>query len=401
VVDVVSYVSIYHDAVRSAESSSTRDAPAWRIHEIQEQDVKLGHMPLVAHSKLPTFGQLREQGHEVLSLDRAVHQDIRELHIGFLNMMPDAALRATERQFIRLVGSCNRIAQFFVYPFSLPDLQRSDETLGYIERYYSDFDALRGEGLDALIITGANVANPKLEEEAFWEPLIEVVEWASDNVASILCSCLATHALLKHVHGIDRQPLPQKRWGVYSHRVSEPGHPLLRDINTRFDVPHSRHNDISRAQLEAAGLVVLAESPEGGVHMAASPDQFRVIYMQGHPEYDANSLLKEYRRELYRYANRERDTAPPLPENYFSGDAVRLALDALEAAKHAREAGSTYDDTLEADVVGLLDNTWGDTAKAIVNNWLGLVYGVTNLDRKQQFMPGVDPDDPLSLKEKK
>ena len=358
-------------------------------------------MPLVAHSNLPTFGQLRDQGHEVLSLDRAVHQDIRELHIGFLNMMPDAALRATERQFIRLVGSCNRIAQFFVYPFSLPALERSDNTLDYIERYYSDFDSLRDVGLDALIITGANVANPKLEEEAFWEPLMEVVDWGWNNVASTLCSCLATHAVLKHFHGIDRQPLPRKHWGVYSHRVSAKYHPLLRDINTRFDVPHSRHNDISRAQLESAGLVVLAESPEDGVHMAASPDQFRVIYMQGHPEYDANSLLKEYRRELYRYANHERDTAPPLPENYFSGNAVHLALDALKAAKRARETGGTYVDTLEADVEGLLDNTWGDTAKAIVNNWLGLVYGVTNLDRKKQFMPGVDPDDPLSLKEKK
>jgi homoserine O-succinyltransferase len=357
-------------------------------------------MPLVAHSELPTFGDLRQQGHVVLSLDRAVHQDIRELHVGFLNMMPDAALRATERQFIRLVGSCNRIAQFFVYPFSLPALERSTDTQAYIDRYYSDFETLRGAGLDALIITGANVENPALENEAFWEPLIEVVDWARDNVASILCSCLATHAVLKHLHGIDREPLPRKRWGVYSHRVSATGHPLLRDINTRFDVPHSRYNDISREQLEAAGLTILAESVDGGVHMAASPDQFRVIYMQGHPEYDASSLLKEYRRELYRYAIGERDNPPPLPENYLSGEAERFALAAVEAAALAREGGATRKDTLEADVGAMLDNTWGDTAKAIINNWLGLVYGLTNLDRKQQFMPGVDPDDPLSLKEK-
>jgi homoserine O-succinyltransferase len=358
-------------------------------------------MPLVAHSALPTFSDLRKQGHDVLSLDRAVHQDIRELHIGFLNMMPDAALRATERQFIRLVGSCNRIAQFFVYPFSLPALDRSTDALAYIDRYYSDFETLRDAGLDALIITGANVANPALEQEAFWEPLIDVVDWARDNVASILCSCLATHAVLKHFHGIDREPLPRKRWGVYSHRVSATYHPLLRDINTRFDVPHSRYNDISREQLEAAGLIILAESAEGGVHMAASPDQFRVIYMQGHPEYDANSLLKEYRRELYRYANRERDTRPPLPENYLSGEAERIALAAVNAAAQARESGIAYRDTLEAHIGALLDNTWGDTAKAIINNWLGLVYGLTNLNRKQQFMPGVDPDDPLSLKEKR
>ena len=145
-------------------------------------------MPLVEHSRLPTFSRLREHGHEVLSLDRAVHQDIRELHIGFLNMMPDAALEATERQFIRLVGGCNPIAQFFVYPFSLPGLERSAETLDYIERYYSRFEDLREQGLDALIITGANVANPALDQEAFWDPLVEVVEWAQHNVASMLCS---------------------------------------------------------------------------------------------------------------------------------------------------------------------------------------------------------------------
>lgn len=358
-------------------------------------------MPLVEHSELPAFKQLRAQGHEVLSLDRAEHQDIRELHIGFLNMMPDAALLATERQFIRLVGGCNRIAQFFVYPFSLPGLPRSQSTLDYIDRYYSDFKELHDAGLDALIITGANVANPSLEEEPFWEPLIEVVDWAQENVASILCSCLATHALLKHLHGIDRQPLPDKCWGVYSHRVSAPGHPLLREINTRFDIPHSRYNDISRDQLEAAGLAVLVDSPEGGVHLAASPDQFRVIYMQGHPEYDVASLLKEYRREITRFADGTRETPPPFPEHYFDADAQKLANAHLQRALQAHQSGTVFDDTLEQDVAGMLDNTWGDTAKAVVNNWLGLVYGVTNVDRRKQFMPGIDADDPLGLKEKK
>jgi homoserine O-succinyltransferase len=348
-------------------------------------------MPLVAHSDLPTFEHLRKQGHDMLTLDRAIHQDIRELHIGFLNMMPDAALQATERQFIRLVGGCNRIAQFYVYPFSLPGLCRSEDTEQYIERYYSRFEELREEGLDALIITGANVANPDLEKEAFWTPLIEVVEWAEDNVTSVLCSCLATHALLKHFHGIERQPLPQKRWGVYSHRLSTPAHPLLREVNTRFDAPHSRYNDISREQLEAAGLVVLAESDEGGVHMAASPDQFRVIYFQGHPEYDATSLLKEYKREVKRYAAGELGKAPPFPENYFNEEAATLAARMIDAAD------SVAFEELEKQVEALLDNTWGDTARAIVNNWLGLVYQFTHLDRKQQFMPGTDPEDPLGI----
>ncbi len=348
-------------------------------------------MTLVAHSTLPTFAQLERQGHDLLSVDRAKAQDIRELHIGFLNMMPDAALQATERQFIRLVGSCNRIAQFFVYPFSLPELSRSRPTREYIEEHYSSFDDLKQHGLDALIITGANVANPQLDQEAFWDPLMEVVDWAQSNVASTLCSCLATHALLKKGHGIERQPLPSKRWGVYRHRLTDASHPLVREINTQFDVPHSRYNDISRAQLEAAGLHVLAESEEGGVHLAVSPDRARVIYFQGHPEYDRNSLLKEYKRESRRYLKGDLEMRPPFPENYFSPE-VQAIIDDAWSDPHS------VIDVVEQQIEGQLDNTWGDTAKAVFNNWLGIVYQLTNLDRQQQFMPGVDPDDPLNLK---
>jgi homoserine O-succinyltransferase len=353
-------------------------------------------MPLVEHLKLPTFSRLREQGHEVLPLDRAVHQDIRELHIGFLNMMPDAALVATERQFIRLVGNCNRIAQFYVYPFSLPGLARDRQTRDYMDQYYCKFADLQRQGLDALIITGANVSNPRLEEEAFWEPLMEVMRWADQNVTSTLCSCLATHALLRDRYGIERKPLVQKRWGVYSHRIASPGHPLLRDINTRFDVPHSRYNDISRQQLEDAGLTVLVESEAGGVHMAVSPDQFRTIYFQGHPEYDRNSLLKEYKREVLRYQAGELERLPPFPENYFTNGALQVVN------RIFAQAGGAPIDTpaaglVEGELESMLDNTWGDTAKAVVNNWLGLVYKVTNLDRNKQFMEGIDPDDPLGI----
>ncbi len=355
-------------------------------------------MPLVEHLELPTFSRLREQGHEVLPLERAVHQDIRELHIGFLNMMPDTALEATERQFIRLVGNCNRIAQFYVYPFSLPGLSRSTQTREYIERYYCKFEDLQEQGLDALIITGANISNPDLEQEPFWEPLSAVMRWADRNVASTLCSCLATHALLRYKYGIERRALPRKRWGVYSHRIASPGHPLLRDINTRFDVPHSRYNEITRQQLEDAGLTVLVESETGGVHMAVSPDQFRMIYFQGHPEYDRNSLLKEYKRELLRFLAGELEVPPPFPENYFSAEAARIAERYLEAAEQARAGGTSLPGLDEEKIENLLDNTWCDTAKALVNNWLGLVYKVTNLDRKKQFMQGIDPNDPLGIK---
>jgi homoserine O-succinyltransferase/O-acetyltransferase len=355
-------------------------------------------MPLVAHTPLPTFSRLRQQGEEVLTLERALSQDIRELHIGLLNMMPDAALEATERQFMRLVGNSNPIAQFYVHPFTVPGLPRSPETQAYIQKYYTDFEQLKADGLDALIITGANVANPSLDQEPFWEPLTEIVAWAAERVTSTLCSCLATHALVKHLHQIDRQPLPQKQWGVYSHRIAFPEHPLLRNINTRFDAPHSRHNAVTRLQLETAGLKVLVESRVAGVHLAVSPDLFRMIYFQGHPEYDIHSLLKEYKREVLRYLNGERADEPPYPENYFSPEAAAIAERFMESALSARKRGLPPSEFPEARIIPHLDNTWGDTGRAIVNNWLGLVYKLTHLDRKKLFMDHVDPNDPLKLR---
>ena len=354
-------------------------------------------MPIVAHSNLPTFDDLRERGQEVLTLDRALRQDIRELHIGLLNMMPDAALRVTERQFMRLIGNSNQIAQFFVHPFSVPGLGRGEEALSYIDRYYTTFDALKEEGLDALIITGANVSSPSLEAEPLWEPLKDIMSWAGDHVPSVLCSCLATHALLKHFHGIDRVRLPRKRWGVYSHRVDNPDHPLLRDVNTRFDVPHSRYNAITPEHFHQAGLTVLAESPEGGVHLAVSADQFRVIYFQGHPEYDTNSLLKEYVREVRRHLAGELQEPPPYPEHYFSAESASIAERYLEEARAAQASGAAPPDFPEDEVLPHLDNTWGDTGKAFFNNWLGLIYRLTHLDRDKLFMDGVDPANPLGL----
>src|SRR5690606_25172259 len=154
----------------------------------------------------------------ILDLDEALHQDIRALHVGLLNMMPDAALRVTEQQFIRLVGSANQIVQIYVHPFTVPGLTRSPETQAYIDAHYEPFERLQEEGLDALIVSGANVSNPELDAEPFWEPLSEVMSWAAEHVTSVMCSCLATHALVQHFHGVRRRRLLSKRWGVYQHR---------------------------------------------------------------------------------------------------------------------------------------------------------------------------------------
>ncbi len=355
-------------------------------------------MPLVAHIPLPTFDDLNQRGENVLALGDALSQDIRELHIGFLNMMPDAALEVTERQFLRLVGSSNQIAQFFVYPFTIQGLPRSAETQAYIDQYYVSFEQLKRDGLDALIITGANVANPTLDQEPFCEPLREIINWASEHVTSVLCSCLATHAIVQALHGIERQRLPKKRWGVYSHRITQADHPLLRDINTRFDVPHSRYNDVSRAQLEAAGCTILAEGNESGVHMAVSPDQFRIVYLQGHPEYDRNSLLKEYKREVVRFVDRERSDYPPHLENYFPTEAAAIVDEYEHIVRYCMRQGTSIPPFPERQIEPYLDSTWLDTGKSIVNNWLGIVYRLTNIDRSICFTEGVDPNDPLGLR---
>jgi homoserine O-succinyltransferase len=169
----------------------------------------------------------------------------------------------------------------------------------------------------------------------------------------------------------------------------------MRDINTRFDAPHSRYNEITRQQLEDKGLTVLIESADAGVHLAVSPDGIRTVYFQGHPEYDSISLLKEYKREVFRYCRGERDSAPRYPEQYFSAEAHQIVSRFMTQMKTASDVESELENFPEAELKHHVDNTWGDTGKAIVNNWLGLVYKLTNMDRKLQFMPGVDPANPL------
>lgn len=354
-------------------------------------------MPLVAQNQLPTFQRLREEGQEVLTVERARQQDIREMHIGLLNMMPDAALEATERQFYRLVGSANSIVQIHMHPFTIAGLPRSDAAQAHIDAYYQSFEQIKADGLDGLIVSGANVSHDRLPEEPFWQPLMDVFDWARENVTSTLCSCLATHALIENGYGIARTHLGFKRWGVFYHHVVDREHPLVANINTRFDVPHSRFNEIFRKDMETAGLRVLVESREAGVHLAVSPDRLRLVFFQGHPEYDTISLLKEYKREVGRYANGDRQDYPPLPDNYFNRAVAALLNEYAQSVIDARLHDRAVPEFPEDSVVPYLDNTWRDTAKAVFNNWLGLVYHVTNQDRRKPFMSHIDPADPLGL----
>ena len=354
-------------------------------------------MPLVAHSELPTFAWLRQSGHDVLSLSGARNQTIRELHIGLLNMMPDAALKVTERQFLRLLGSSNRVMQIYPHLFAIDQQSRGAETSAYIRRYYEPLEQVQKDGLDALIISGANPQQAWMEDEPFWEPLVHIMEWAHEEVCSVVCSCLATHAYMKYFHQIERiRCQPGKRWGVYSPRRCM-HHPLLSDINTRFDAPHSHVYEVTREQLEAVSMRVLAYSQEANMYMATSKDGFRFVFFQGHPEYDRISLLKEMKREVLRYVNRQRDQYPPLPEHYFPQSAESILQSLRLAAEQARQSQGGEFLFPEDKLYPMVDNTWGDTGRAIFNNWLGLVYQLTDYDRKTPFMPGINPSDPLEL----
>lgn len=355
-------------------------------------------MPLVANSELPSFARLRQDGETILAADQALQQDIRELHIGLLNMMPDTALEATERQFFRLIGESNQIAQFYLHPFTLDALQRNAEGQAHVDKYYQSFEEIKKEGLDALIITGANMIGSELSEQPFWQPLSEVLAWAYDNVTSTLCSCLTTHAVLQFRYNQKRTLLPTgKRWGVFPHRVVDRKHPLVVGVNTRFDVPHSRFNVVFPEQFSEAGLKILVESEDGDVHLAVSEDGFRLVFFQGHPEYDSISLMKEYKREIGRFINGEIEEYPPFPENYFSLKCQTLLEEYQDNLSVALAKSLELPAFPENLIIPSLDNTWHDTAEAVINNWIGKVYQLTNTDRHLPFNDSIDVNNPLGL----
>jgi len=354
-------------------------------------------MPLVAHNNLPTYERLLIEGQRVLSAKRAAEQDIRPLHIGLLNMMPDAALAATERQFFRLIGASNSISQLHMHPFTIDSVKRAKWAQSRVDEFYESFSAIKEHGLDALIISGANVTESDLSQEVFWNDLVEVMDWAHENVTSTLCSCLATHAVALHRYGLQRYALPVKRWGAYEHEIVCTDHPLVKSLDTRVTVPHSRFNQIDREAFESAGLHVLIEGDEPGVQLIVSPDGFRTVFFQGHPEYDHVSLMKEHKREVGRYINQELNEFPPSPMHYYDAysNAVLSEYRAeLEAALKENAPIGEFPEFPEAALTRRLHNTWHDNGKSLVGSWVGLVYQLTHSDLTKPFMAGVDPADP-------
>ncbi|MDQ7050241.1 MAG: homoserine O-succinyltransferase [Enterobacterales bacterium] len=166
-------------------------------------------------------------------------------------------------------------------------------------------------------------------------------------------------------------------------------------MNTRFDIPHSRFNQITKQQLSEVGVKVLVESEACGVHLAVSPDGLQLVFFQGHPEYDSFSLLKEYKREIDRWFNNQRQDYPPFPENYFSDELQQNLINFQATAIDAKSKQQALPQWDEQWIVKQIDNTWRDTTLSTFNNWLGMVYKLTHKDVSLHLMPGIDPENPL------
>jgi len=240
----------------------------------------------------------------------------KPLEIGLINNMGDAALRATERQFARLLqaGAGDRAVR--LHCFALPSVPRAAAARHRIDSLYTDIADLGRVGLDGLIVTGAEPRTPQLRDEPYWDEFRRLVDWAEANTRSTIWSCLAAHAAVLHLDGVERRRLPHKCSGVYAgERLRDDA--LLADLPSPTPVPHSRLNDLDAADLAGAGYTVLTHAPGAGVDIFTRDGGSRFVFFQGHPEYDSASLQREYLRDIGRYLAGERDDYPDAPADYF------------------------------------------------------------------------------------
>jgi homoserine O-succinyltransferase len=290
------------------------------------------------------------------------------LTIGLINNMPDAALQATERQFVALLGAAADTFVVRLRPYALPEVPRTDWGRQHVSRFYAPLEELWGSRLEGLIVTGSEPRTPNLMDEPYWGTLTRILEWAEHHTHSSIWSCLAAHAALLYLDGIDRRPLDDKRFGVFECvRVAE--HPLTAGAPARLRVPHSRWNEPPEDALTACGYRVLTRSDEAGVDAFVKQRKSLFVFFQGHPEYEAHTLLLEYRRDIKRFLTRERETYPPMPHGYFD-DETAEALTALRehALVDRREELLAQFPTGRA--AGTVTNTWRPAATHVYRNWL-------------------------------
>lgn len=293
------------------------------------------------------------------------------LTIGLLNNMPDPALEATELQFAALLGAAAETRIVRLRFSSLPEVPRGPAARARIDSTYWPLEELLAERPDALIITGAEPRAPRLEEEPYWERLARLIEWAEANTASSIWSCLAAHAVAQALHGVRRRRLPDKRFGVFEHRV-QVDHALLEGVRTPLLTPHSRWNDLPLDALKSAGFAVLSSSQETGADLFVSTRRSLLVCFQGHPEYGPVTLLKEYRRDVGRYLRGEQPGWPTLPHGYLGPEALHR-IDAFRARADAARDPELAAEFPQTELAASLEARWRPQAVAIYRNWLKYV----------------------------
>jgi len=242
------------------------------------------------------------------------------LVIGLVNNMPDAALQTTERQFRELLfaSSHNSVRLRF---FSLPELPRTEAGRAHIGQHYEDISELWTSHLDGLIVTGTEPRAPALADEPYWSTLTKLVDWADDHAISTVWSCLAAHAAVLHLDGINRLALREKLSGVFDCKKAA-DHTIVVGTPYRWRVPHSRYNELSEEALVSSGYSILSLLPGAGADMFVKQRKTLFVFVQGHLEYDSGALLREYRRDIRRFLAGERDNYPEMPSGYFDEDAA-------------------------------------------------------------------------------
>ena len=267
-------------------------------------------MPLTLPDKLPAIELLKKENIFVMDTTRAASQDIRPLRIAVLNLMPLKI--TTETDLVRLLS--NSPLQIELSFMKVKSHTSKNTPIEHMQAFYTDFEEMRQHKYDGFIITGAPVEHLDFEEVGYWEEMTEIFEWARHNVTSTLYICWAAQAGLYHYYGVPKYPLEKKMFGIFKHTVANAELPIFRGFDDEFYVPHSRHTEVRREDIERCPeLNILAESEESGVYMVMAREG-REIFLTGHSEYSPLTLDTEYRRDLAKGLPIE------MPQHYYPND---------------------------------------------------------------------------------
>ncbi|MDG2392590.1 MAG: homoserine O-succinyltransferase [Thalassotalea sp.] len=271
-------------------------------------------MPIKIPDQLPALSVLANENIFVMSEHRAITQEIRPMQVAILNLMPNKI--EAEIQILRMLS--NTPLQINI-EFVRLNLNVSKNTpKEHLDSFYCLFDEIKHKHYDGLIVTGAPLGQIDYEHVSYWDKITEVFDWAQSNVTSTMYSCWAAHAALYHFFGINRDLRQEKLSGVYHHRTRDPMEPLTRGFDEDFNVPHSRYGEVQKSVYDQQPqLNILADSDLAGVYLVATKDK-KHVFVTGHPEYDANTLLDEYQRDVAASVNSS------IPVNYFESDNVNI-----------------------------------------------------------------------------